>query len=647
MRPITLDDWLRYQEQLHPKGIELGLDRVIAVRDRLGLTTHFPIITVGGTNGKGSTCAMLESVLCAASYKIGCYTSPHLVDYNERVRIKQRPVDDAALCTAFDAVETARSGIALTYFEFGTLAAMWLFCRESLDAVILEVGLGGRLDAVNAFDADCAIIASVDLDHQDFLGNTIETIGFEKAGIFRTGRPAIFSDPRVPQSVIDRAERVGAQFQLAGRDFGYQRMEQQWRYWGPGGKRHALPFPALRGAYQLNNAAGALAALEAMHDRLPVTLQDIKRGLLEVDLPGRLQVLPGRPAIVLDVAHNPHAALVLAEGLGSMGFHQNTHAVFSMLSDKDIPGVVEAVKHRFDSWHLAPIAHPRGASVETLKKIVTAAAPDKPLFAYSTIVSAYEHACECAAQNDRVVVFGSFYTVSEVLRVTRTGARRPHGTNEGLSHMVRPISDQELQMRVRARRRILGAVAVAVAMVVLLPMVLDSQPKREIREMAINIPAQDKAPPFNPTLRPVEPAGKTPAPIADVKPPAVSQSASDAAKPAPMESKPLEKPAADKSKPVDQRKAGENVKSAEATKAPESKAGKFAIQLGVFSNPDNASQVEARLKENKIRHYTETLKSPPGAIRVRAGPYPSRAEAESALTQMKLAGISGGVVVSE
>lgn len=425
MRPITLDDWLRYQEQLHPKGIELGLDRVIAVRDRLGLASHFPIITVGGTNGKGSTCAMLESVLSAASYKIGCYTSPHLVNYNERVRIGQQPVDDMALCAAFDAVETARGDIALTYFEFGTLAAMWLFCRASPDAVILEVGLGGRLDAVNAFDADVAIIASVDLDHQDFLGDTIEAIGFEKAGIFRTGRPAIFSDPQVPQSVVDRADRIGAHLQLAGRDFGYHRLEHQWQYWGPRGKRHALPFPALRGAYQLNNAAGALAALEAMHDSLPVALQDIKRGLLEVDLPGRLQVLPGRPTIVLDVAHNPHAARVLAEGLGSMGFYQNTHAVFSMLSDKDISAVVEAVKHRFDTWHIAPTAHPRGASVETLKKIVASVAPGKPLFAYSNIISAHEHACESAAQNDRVVVFGSFYTVSEVLRVTGTGAGRP------------------------------------------------------------------------------------------------------------------------------------------------------------------------------------------------------------------------------
>lgn len=419
MPPKTLDDWLSYQEQLHPKGIELGLDRVMAVRDRLGLTPEFLIITVGGTNGKGSTCAMLESILSAGSYRVGCYTSPHLIDYNERIRIAQQPAADAALCAAFDAVETARGTISLTYFEFGTLAAMWLFCRAKLDVVILEVGLGGRLDAVNVFDADCAVLTNVDLDHQDYLGNTVEAIGHEKAGIFRTGKPAVFSDRRVPQSVIDYAQLTGTDLLLAGKDFGFNKMDHQWQYWGPRTKRHALPFPALRGAYQLNNATGVLAALEALHDRLPVSQQDVKRGLLEVDLPGRLQMLPGRPAIVLDVAHNPHAAHVLADGLGNMGFHQNTYAVFSMLGDKDIAGVVGAVKHRFDAWFIAPIAHPRGAALEKMRAIISAAGQDIPVQSFASITSAYAHACDAATQNDRIVVFGSFYTVAEILSIRR------------------------------------------------------------------------------------------------------------------------------------------------------------------------------------------------------------------------------------
>ena len=417
MQPTTLEDWLRYQEQLHPKSIDLGLARVIAVRDRLQLRPAFPIITVGGTNGKGSTCAMLETILSCAGYRVGCYTSPHLIHYNERVRIAQKPATDGELCAAFSAIETARGDIPLTYFEFGTLAALWLFCRDGLDVGILEVGLGGRLDAVNAFEPDCAIVTSVDLDHQEYLGNSIEAIGFEKAGIFRAGKPAIFSDPRVPQSVMQYAAEIGASFQLAGRDFGYKRLDTHWQFWGPRAKRHGLPFPALRGPYQLNNAAGVLAALDALWDRLPIAQQDVKRGLLEVDLPGRLQVLPGRPAVVLDVAHNPHAARVFADSLGSMGFFRNSYAIFSMLGDKDIQGVVDAVKHRFDEWLIAPIDHPRGASLEMLRRIIAEAAPDRPVRAFSSIASAYAHACESATQDDRIAAFGSFHTVSEVLRV--------------------------------------------------------------------------------------------------------------------------------------------------------------------------------------------------------------------------------------
>lgn len=417
MQRTTLDDWLRYQEQLHPNSIDLDLTRVSEVRDRLGLVTDFPIITVGGTNGKGSTCTMLESILSCAGYRVGCYTSPHLIHYNERVRIGREFASDNDLCTAFAAIEEAREDTLLTYFEFGTLAAVWLFHRARVDVAVLEVGLGGRLDAVNAFDADCAIITSVDLDHQDYLGDTTEKIGFEKAGIFRANKPAIFSDPKVPQSVLDHATKIGADLQLIGRDFGFKRLENQWQFWGRRDKRHALPFPALRGIYQLNNASGVLAALDAVWDKLPVAQQDVKLGLLQANLPGRMQVLPGRPSIVLDVAHNPHAAKVFASNLGDMGFYQNTYAVFSMLQDKDIQSVIELVKHRIDSWFIAPIDHPRGAPIEMLRGSIAKVAPDKPVNAFSSIESAYRHACDTAGQNDRIVIFGSFYTVAEILRL--------------------------------------------------------------------------------------------------------------------------------------------------------------------------------------------------------------------------------------
>jgi dihydrofolate synthase/folylpolyglutamate synthase len=416
MTPQTLADWLRYQERIHPQTIQLGLDRVAEVRDRLGLVPDFPIITVGGTNGKGSTCAMLEAILHRAGYRVGCYTSPHLLEYNERVRIGQTNASDAALCQAFAQVEQARGDIALTYFEFGTLAALWMFCHADLEAAILEVGLGGRLDAVNVFDADCAILASVALDHQDYLGDDLETIGFEKAGIFRPNRPAIFSDMEIPKSVIAHAHAIGARLLLGGKDFGCTRTEGQWQYWGPHGRHHALPFPALRGSYQLRNASGVLAALGELREVLPVALQDIKRGLLEVELAARLQVLPGRPTVVLDVAHNPHAARALADGLGDMGFYENTLAVFSMLKDKDARGVVDVVKHRFDAWYLGGIESARAASVDWLKAQITELSADAPVHSFTGVGAAYQHAWEAAGQNDRIVVFGSFYTVAEALR---------------------------------------------------------------------------------------------------------------------------------------------------------------------------------------------------------------------------------------
>ncbi|MEO0316943.1 MAG: bifunctional tetrahydrofolate synthase/dihydrofolate synthase, partial [Pseudomonadota bacterium] len=301
--PSTLNDWLTRLESLHPKAIDMGLERVAAVWQRMGVTLGCPVITVGGTNGKGSTCAMLESILLQGGYHVGLYTSPHLIDFNERARIDGRMASDQQLVTAFEAVEAARGDTSLTYFEFTTLAILKLFADAGLDAVILEVGLGGRLDAVNIIDADVAIVTSVDLDHMDYLGDTREKIGAEKAGVFRSGKVAICSDPQPPQSLLDHAQAIGADLWLFGRDFNYAGDRQQWNYGGRAMRRNSLAYPSLRGANQLLNASAALAALEALRDRLPLGAQEVRTGLVLVDLPGRFQVLPGRPSVILDVAN--------------------------------------------------------------------------------------------------------------------------------------------------------------------------------------------------------------------------------------------------------------------------------------------------------------------------------------------------------
>ncbi len=336
----TLDDWLAHCERLHPKTIELGLERVRAVAERMALRFDCPVITVAGTNGKGSTCAMLEAILQQAGYRTGLYTSPHLVRFEERCRVRGDAVDASELIAACARVEGARGEIALTYFEFTTLAILDVLARAGPDAVVLEVGLGGRLDAVNLIDTDCAIITSVDIDHAELLGDTREQIGLEKAGILRTGRPAIVSDPLPPQSVIDRAQAIGADLWLAGRDFNYSGDRQQWAWAGRGRRYAGLAYPALRGANQLVNAAGVLAALEALRPRLADTAHAVRRGLALVELPGRFQVVPGQPALVLDVAHNPHSVAALALNLDAMGFYPTTHAVFGAMADKDLAAML-------------------------------------------------------------------------------------------------------------------------------------------------------------------------------------------------------------------------------------------------------------------------------------------------------------------
>ena len=426
----SLADWLRHLEALHPKGqagIELGLERVRVVKAILGRSQHCPVIVVGGTNGKGSTCAYLANIIDRAGYKVGCYTSPHIQDYNERVRINGVAVADAALCAAFARVEAARqqSGVALTYFEFGTLAAWEVFAEAGVEAAVLEVGLGGRLDAVNAWDADVAIVTTVALDHTDWLGTDRESIGFEKAGIFRAGRPALCADPNPPQSLLDHAAAIGADLRLIGRDFGFERPAAeaaenrlQWRWWcRSGGQliKRSLAFPGLRGPAQLLNASVALAALEAIVDKLPVTMQAIRPGLIETELTGRFQVVPGKPAIVLDVGHNPQAIAVLAGNLSNMGFFNATHAVVGMLADKDIAGALAPLKGRVDVWHLATLDGPRGTLAATLAEVVRAGGLGGEIHCHDSPLAAMQAAREGAGESDRILAFGSFYTVAGAL----------------------------------------------------------------------------------------------------------------------------------------------------------------------------------------------------------------------------------------
>ena len=413
----TLDDWLAHCEQLHPKTIDMGLDRVRAVAERMGLRFDCPVFTVAGTNGKGSTCAMLEAILTQAGFRTGLFTSPHLVRFEERCRIRGQNVDAADLIAAFARVESARAEISLTYFEFTTLAILDTLARAGLDAVILEVGLGGRLDAVNIIDTDCAIITSIDIDHAELLGDTREKIGFEKAGILRTGRPAIVSDPVPPQSVIDRATEIGADLWLLGRDFNYSGDKQQWAWAGRGRRYAGLAYPALRGANQLINASGVLAALTAMRQQLPVTAQAVRNGLALVDLPGRFQVVPGQPALVLDVAHNPHSVAALALNLDAMGFYPTTHAVFGAMTDKDLAPMLHRMDPLVDRWYFADLPTPRAASGAALQAAWQALTQRKDASSavFSQPLDALHAAAAKAQAADRIVVFGSFYTVGGVL----------------------------------------------------------------------------------------------------------------------------------------------------------------------------------------------------------------------------------------
>ncbi|MFZ6722273.1 bifunctional tetrahydrofolate synthase/dihydrofolate synthase [Undibacterium sp. Ji49W] len=422
--PVTLAAWLAVLETRHSKEIDMGLDRVAVVKNKLAIHYDCPVVMVAGTNGKGSTCAMLEAVLMQAGYRVGLYSKPHFLDFNERARINGEMVGDDVFISTFNAVEEARGDISLTYFEFTTLAICKLLADAKLDVVILEVGLGGRLDAVNVIDADVSIVTSIDIDHVDYLGDTREKIGFEKAGIFRPGKAAICGDPLPPQSLIDHAQAIGADLWLFGRDFNYNGDKQQWNFAGRSQRRNSLAYPSLRGANQLLNASAVLAALEALKLELPVGAQEVRTGLVMVDLPGRFQVMPGRPTVVLDVAHNPHAAATLAQNMDNMGFHAYTYAVFGSMLDKDIDGVIAQLKDKVDHWCVTALPLPRAAPVDVLKdKLIAAgvlADPEKTVTSFESPEQAYAEAISKAGENDRIVVFGSFLTVAGVMRARRS-----------------------------------------------------------------------------------------------------------------------------------------------------------------------------------------------------------------------------------
>jgi len=414
---VDLAGWLARIEARNREAIVLGLDRVREVRARLGLDVAFPVISVGGTNGKGSACAYLDAVLTAGGWRVGRYTSPHLLRYNERVRIDGREADDTELVAAFEAVEAVRADIPLTYFEQGTLAAMWLFRQARVEVAILEVGLGGRLDAVNAWDADCAVVVSVDLDHQAFLGNTRESIGFEKAGIYRPGRPAVCGDPDPPASLIDHATAIGSRLLRIDHEFMIEFGAGDWTLRLGEAVLPALPVLAMHGRHQYLNAACALAALWCLRERLPVPMQAMRAGLAHARVPGRFEVVGHAPLRILDVAHNPHAARALADTLAEKPPAGRLLAVFAMLADKDADGVIHALKASVRHWHVAGLAGERGLAGSALATHLAMAGCEHQV--HEKVADAWRCACGEAGSADTILAFGSFHTVAEVMAELR------------------------------------------------------------------------------------------------------------------------------------------------------------------------------------------------------------------------------------
>ncbi len=416
MRFQTLSDWLQWQENLNPKEIDLGLERVAAVLDKLKLTSKFfcPVITVAGTNGKGSTVAFIESILYQSKNTVGSYTSPHLFKYNERIRINQQPVSDADLCDAFNVIDKARGGVALTYFEFGTLAALVIFKKYNIDVAVLEVGLGGRLDAVNVIDADVAVITSIDIDHVDWLGNDVEAIAREKAGVMRPQKPAVVSIFKPPVSLLAYAKENNVNMLRLGQDYLYQGIsEKKWQLNGLNLHLPDLPVPALKGDFQLQNASAAIMAISLLElEKIPA-IEEIASGLQYARLAGRYQQLSEHPLVVVDVAHNAQSARMLHDTLSATPVVGKTIAVVAMLADKAIDEVLAAVNPQIDLWFSAGLSAGRANSVKNMAQAVRDLNSDVKLSVCDDVTEACAKALTLASENDRIIVFGSFYTVAE------------------------------------------------------------------------------------------------------------------------------------------------------------------------------------------------------------------------------------------
>lgn len=418
MRFPSLDQWLCWQETLHPKKIDLGLDRVRSVARVMGLDCPcHTVVTIAGTNGKGSCVAMLSAILGASGYRVGGYTSPHLLRYNERIRVGNEEVSDEDLCNAFERIDQARGDITLTYFEFGTLAALDIFARQGVDLVILETGLGGRLDAVNILDANVALVTTVGIDHVEWLGTERNSIGREKAGIFRPNRPAVCADLSPPDSVPERAQSVGARWLARGEAFDFADSGAQWSWWSRTQHLEALPKPALKGAFQLSNAAAVLMVLECVNQLFPASRSAIERGLSTAFLPGRMQVFRESPECILDVAHNPDAAQALVEALGARP-RRKTRLVLAMLETKNVEGMGRVLAGAIDTWYLAGLTVDLGLSAKTLAHRLGDTIAGKPVDLFDTVMQAYRRALSDAGPEDRILVCGSFNTVAEVIKST-------------------------------------------------------------------------------------------------------------------------------------------------------------------------------------------------------------------------------------
>jgi len=413
----TLKGWLDWQEGLHPKSIDLGLDRVTEVYGRLNASGIKPIsITVAGTNGKGSSIAFLEAIYRAQGLRVGAYTSPHILKYNERIKIDGTPVADELLCSAFERIEAVRNDVSLSYFEFSTLAALDIFSRANLDIQLLEVGLGGRLDAVNIIDPDAAIITSICIDHTAWLGNTRDAIAVEKAGIFRKNTPAIIGDINPPQTLLDCALNIDAKLLRIGHEFTFSKAGNEWSWQSGKTTLNNLPPPKLKGTHQYRNASAVITAIQTLQDRIPVSELAIQQGLSSVNLQGRFQLIKGDPEVLLDVSHNPQAAKTLVDYLQNEFKNTPVHAVFTMMGDKDLPGVIELIQPCIKHWYISPLDNPRTSTDADLKKAFSLCHNTQVSYGFTDFLTAF-NAAKAQAQADKglILVFGSFFLVSEYL----------------------------------------------------------------------------------------------------------------------------------------------------------------------------------------------------------------------------------------